>query len=142
MKSTASRGETFKVKRFYNYTIWLNLLSPFPLATLNNTLLDPFPLEKLSKNYLKFLTKDTPKRTRANYVAWRVIQLALNFLSDDFRGSTADFYKFAFGKEDIEQRWRECLLMIAENTPVSTGALYVNEYFKKRDKEEAEKMVQ
>lgn len=103
-------------------------------------------------------------RTLANYVGWRVIQSAVFLLDEHIRLAVLEFESVAYGKEDLEQRWKFCTLvsvcmfrfhnvthlyshalfsfqLVAEKAPVAVGQYYVNEFFSESAKVHAEQMV-
>ena len=109
---------------------YLTIALPFNGAFVDNFI----------QTYYDFII-NTPKRVLANYVGWRVIQSSINFMNIEMRNAYLKFQKIALGKEDIEQRWKLCALLTQSVAPIATGSLYIDEYFKKEDKESAVKLA-
>lgn len=91
--------------------------------------------------FLQFWNKVSTKRTRANFVGWRIVQASLFYASSEINRVFLDFETRLFGKQDVEQRYQRCLKLIIDKAAVGVGALYVSKYFQQEDKEVADRMV-
>ncbi|CAO1337140.1 unnamed protein product [Diamesa serratosioi] len=128
-----------ELKNLHKRVLWMELYSRsylFNDQKFNGTLDGSF-----IQSYYEFI-KETPNRTLANYVGWRVVQSSLSFMHKEIRDAELRFYKNALGKEDFEQRWKLCAIITQIEAPVSTGSLFVKEYFPKEDKILAVNMVE
>lgn len=74
-------------------------------------------------------------------MAWRLIQLAIPLLSNEYRSPIMEFKKFALGEEDIEERWRECIQIASNKAQESINQLYVNNFFEDQETEDVKKIV-
>ncbi|XP_058823169.1 neprilysin-2-like [Topomyia yanbarensis] len=87
------------------------------------------------------LLYNTPKRTLANYVLWRVSGFSSFFLTDSIRKRQLQYSTVISGKQKHEPRWKECADIVAERLSISVGALYVRKYFHIDSKHAALDMV-
>lgn len=78
---------------------------------------------------LKNLKKLFPKRAFANYILWRVIDFATQFLDDEAQDKVIKLYRQSFGVLDKEQRWKLCTRMTNKYAALASGSLYIREYF-------------
>ena len=92
------------------------------------------------QRYYDFI-QQTPNRTIANYVGWRIIQISTDFMHVEMRTASLKFQKSTFGKQDLDQRWKLCAILTQNTASVSTGSLYVDNYFTKGDKISAVTLV-
>ena len=87
------------------------------------------------------LMLQTPKRTQANYLMWRVASSSVSYLTDEIRNRELKFSTVVNGRTAREARWMECLSMTTKTLRVSVGALYVRKYFHEDSKKSAVKIV-
>lgn len=55
------------------------------------------------------LLENTPKRTIANYLMWRVTAFSSFFLSEKLRNRQLVYSTAVSGKQEQEPRWKECI---------------------------------
>ncbi|XP_062561585.1 neprilysin-2 isoform X2 [Armigeres subalbatus] len=87
------------------------------------------------------LLQNTPKRTMANYVMWRVSGFSSFFLTEKLRKRQLQYSTALSGKQEQEPRWKECVDITSGSLPISVGALYIRKYFKEDSKRAALDMV-
>jgi neprilysin len=117
---------------------WLHYLSKNSLANPTQNFTDK--PKDANKDYFKFL-KDTPKRTIANVIGWRIVQRAIPFLGEDVRKILLEYETAVHGKQDNDQRWKFCVSLTTERVAVGVGSLYIDEYFSEEDRKATIKMV-
>lgn len=127
-----------KLKTLHKRVLWMELFSK---SLFTN---DQKFNETLDANFIQIyyeFINNTSKRVLANYVGWRVVQSSLSFMHKEIRNAELRFQKYALGKEDFEQRWKLCAFLTQVEAPVSTGSLFVKEYFTKEDKKASVDLV-
>lgn len=87
------------------------------------------------------LLEDTPKRTVANYMMWRITVFSSFFLTEELRKRQLVYSTAVSGKQEQEPRWKECIDITSGSLSISVGALYVRKYFKDDSKRTALEMV-
>lgn len=87
------------------------------------------------------LLQNTPKRTMANYVMWRISGFSSFFLTENLRKRQLQYSTALSGKQEQEPRWKECVDITSGSLPISVGALYIRKYFKEDSKRAALDMV-
>ncbi|XP_055543996.1 neprilysin-2-like isoform X1 [Wyeomyia smithii] len=87
------------------------------------------------------LLRNTPKRTMANYVMWRISGFSSFFLTEKLRKRQLQYSTALSGKQEQEPRWKECVDITSGSLPISVGALYIRKYFKEDSKRAALDMV-
>lgn len=71
-----------------------------------------------------------------NYLNWKVINSAADFLSDDFVNANFEFYgKTMSGSKELRPRWRRTIDAINGTLGEAVGQLYVEKYFPPEAKE-------
>ncbi|CAO1339746.1 unnamed protein product [Diamesa hyperborea] len=141
-KAVNRTGPNFKkvpgFVKVHKRVLWMELFSPsyLTIAQQYNETLE----NNLTESYDIFIKK-TPPRVLANYVGWRVIQASIDFMHIELRNEYLKFQKKAFGKEDVDQRWKLCVVLTQNVPAVATGSLYIDEYFKEDDKKAAVELV-
>ncbi|CAO1337978.1 unnamed protein product [Diamesa tonsa] len=141
-KAVNRTGPNFKkvpgFVKVHKRVLWMELFSPsyLTIAQQYNGTLE----NNLTESYDIFIKK-TPPRVLANYVGWRVIQASIDFMHIELRNEYLKFQKLAFGKEDVDQRWKLCVFLTQIVPAVATGSLYIDEYFKEDDKKAAVELV-
>lgn len=94
----------------YPYIQWVDYINALLPPTLqineNETVVVTVPsfFEKLGK-----LLEETPKRTIANYLLWRVSAFSSYFLTDELRKRQLLYTTAVSGKQAQEPRWKECI---------------------------------
>lgn len=96
----------------------------------------PLFFEKLGR-----LLEQTPKRTIANYLMWRVTAFSSFFLTEELRKRQLVYSTAVSGKQEQEPRWKECIDITSGSLSISVGALYVRKYFREDSKRNALDMV-
>lgn len=87
------------------------------------------------------LLENTPKRTIANYMMWRITVFSSFFLTEELRKRQLVYSTAVSGKQEQEPRWKECIDITSGSLSISVGALYVRKYFKEDSKRNALEMV-
>lgn len=74
---------------------------------------------------------DVPRQPIANYVNWRVVMSAIDYLEyPQLRTFQQEFHENINGKTARTERWEECVDQVMEVYPHSLSALYVREHFR------------
>ena len=77
-----------------------------------------------------------------SYLEWSYIDVAANYISDDFRLENFDFYgKTLSGREQDQPRWKRAVSLCSESMGEAVGQLYVEKYFPAAHKERMTKLV-
>ncbi|XP_055546454.1 neprilysin-2-like isoform X2 [Wyeomyia smithii] len=87
------------------------------------------------------LLRSTSKRTLANYVMWRATGSSIFSLTEVFRERQLKYSTVVSGKQELEQRWQECVDVVSNGLPISVGALYIRKHFREEAKSTAMDMV-
>lgn len=132
-----------EVQKKYNYVDWLDyinaILAPVNLKVDENEVIVvsvPTFFEGLGK-----LLNETPKRTIANYVMWRITGFSSFFLTETLRRRQLQYSTAISGKVEQEARWKECIDIVTGSLPISVGALYIRKHFKEDSRQAAMDMV-
>lgn len=80
-------------------------------------------------------------RTLANYVSSHIAFASIKFLSTPFREALLNYETAIAGTEDLEQRWKFCTTLASNLASVTSGAIYINNYFNARDKSVAKNVM-
>jgi neprilysin len=91
---------------------------------------------------LEQILRDTPKRTMANYVMWRITEASSLFLTENLRKRQLKYSTEVSGAQDLEPRWKECVDITTSSLPISVAALYIRQFFREDSKKAAIEMVQ
>lgn len=76
------------------------------------------------------------------YAAFKVIDDAANYLSDDFRALSFEFYNHTMGgAEQDRPRWKRALGAVDAALGMAVGRMYVEKYFPASSKERMEELV-
>ena len=71
-----------------------------------------------------------------DYLSWKIINSAANYLSDDFVNANFNFYgKMLSGSEELLPRWRRTIDVVSGSMGEAVGELYVQRYFPPEAKE-------
>lgn len=130
------------VQKMYPFIQWveyINALLPTNLSINENEVIVvsvPSFFESLGK-----LLQDTPKRTIANYLMWRVTAFSSFFLTEELRKRQLVYSMAVSGKQEQEPRWKECIDITSGSLSIALGALYVRKYFRQDSKAAALEMV-
>jgi len=87
------------------------------------------------------LLKETPQRTIANYMMWRIHAFSSFFLTEELRKRQLVYSTAVSGKQEQEPRWKECIDITSGSLSIAVGALYVRKYFRQDSKATALEMV-
>lgn len=90
---------------------------------------------------LATLLEETPNRTIANYLIWRVTVYSTYFMSSELRKRNLEYFGAISGKTEEEPRWKECVDLTTSGLSISVGALYVKEHFEESSKAAALEIV-
>lgn len=99
-----------EVQSKFSYIPWveyINALLPEGLAIDENEIIVvsvPTYFEELGK-----LLEQTPKRTIANYLMWRLTAFSSFFLTENLRNRQLIYSTALSGKQEQEPRWKECI---------------------------------
>ena len=72
---------------------------------------------------------------------WRITGFSSYFLTEQLRKRQLQYSTAISGKQEQEQRWKECIDLASGSLSTGSGALYVRKYFKQDSKAAALKMV-
>lgn len=71
-----------------------------------------------------------------DYLSWKIIDSAANYLSDDFVNANFNFYgKMMSGSKELQPRWRRSIEVVSGSLGEAVGELYVQRYFPPEAKE-------
>ena len=74
--------------------------------------------------------KKTSLDDQKDYLAFKLLNAASNYLSDDFVNANFDFYGRALqGKEELQPRWKSALAVVNRSLAEAFGQMYVEKYF-------------
>src|SRR5690554_214596 len=77
-----------------------------------------------------------------DYLSWKVINSAANYLSDDFVNANFEFYgKAMSGSKELRPRWRRSIDAVNSAMGEAVGQLYVEKYFPPEAKERMLELV-
>ena len=111
-----------QLQQKYPYVQWveyINALLPSPLSVDENEVVVvscPSYFESLGQ-----LLQDTPKRTIANYMMWRVVDFSSFFLTEEFRERQLLYSTAVTGGLELESRWKECTDITSGNMEITSG---------------------
>ncbi|XP_031633689.1 neprilysin-2-like [Contarinia nasturtii] len=124
-----------EIQPLYPYIQWveyINALLPPPWSTDENLYLyvdGPYYFEKLGQ-----LLQETPNRTIANYMMFRVTEFSSFFLTNKLRSRQSVYRTNVYGAQEQWPRWKECTAITRQYFPVAVGALYLQKYFRQDTK--------
>lgn len=73
--------------------------------------------------------KKTSLDDQKDYLAFKLLNAASNYLSDDFVNANFDFYGRALqGKEELQPRWKSSLAVVNRSLAEAFGQMYVEKY--------------
>jgi putative endopeptidase len=88
------------------------------------------------------LLKKTSIENQKEYLKFKLLNSAANYLSDDFVNANFDFYGRALqGKEELQPRWKSSLAVVNRSLAEAFGQMYVEKYFPASSKEKMIEMV-
>lgn len=99
-----------EIQQKYNYIKWvdyINALLPDGLKIDETEVIVvsvPSFFEALGK-----LLQNTPKRTIANYLMWRITAFSSFFMTEELRKRQLVYSTAVSGKQEQEPRWKECV---------------------------------
>ena len=89
----------------------------------------------------KLLAK-TSLEDQKTYLAFKLLNSASNYLSDDFVNANFEFYgKAVQGREELQPLWKRSLAVVNRSLADAFGQLYVEKYFPASSKEKMVEMV-
>ena len=88
------------------------------------------------------LMKKTSLDDLKDYLSFKLLNSASNYLSDEFVNANFDFYGRALqGKEELQPRWKSALAVVNRSLAEAFGQMYVEKYFPASSKEKMLEMV-
>ncbi|KAF4525578.1 hypothetical protein B566_EDAN010437, partial [Ephemera danica] len=87
------------------------------------------------------LLEDTPPRTVANYLMWRLVRHLSRETTQHMRDLSFNFDKIYSGVKEDTHRWRECVSRVNNALPFAAGYKYVQRHFDDTAKSTALAMV-
>ena len=86
--------------------------------------------------------KDTPLENHKEYLTFKLLNSASNYLSEDFVNANFNFYGKALqGKEELQPLWKRSLAVVNRSLAEAFGQMYVEKYFPASSKEKMLEMV-
>ncbi|XP_072047613.1 endothelin-converting enzyme homolog [Amphiura filiformis] len=92
-------------------------------------------------NATRFTLEETPSRTVANYIIWRLVMTKVSSLSKRFRDAKQEYYKVLYGTTTVPPRWRDCVDDSNGVFGFATGRMYVEENFDAKSKANIESLI-
>lgn len=89
---------------------------------------------------IDLLLKKVSNRTIANYVLWRVVDLAVPLLGNELEEASKKFRE-TYGLIDKEQRWKICTRMTNRFAELAAGSMYIKDFFSEESRIAATDMV-
>lgn len=130
------------MQKQFGFVSWLELINSLLPKGMhvdeNETVIVDVP------NYLIDLSKilsDTPKRTIANYLMWRIVFQSSDLLTDKLRKRTAAYEAAILGKKNEPPRWKKCVSQTTSKLTIAVGGMYVRRYFNEDAKQRAIELV-
>lgn len=99
-----------ELQKKYPYVNWLDYFNSLLPEEL--TIDEDEPINVSVPSFfedLATLLSATPNRVIANYMMWRIHAFSISFLSEPFRKRQLEYSKALSGRQDQEQRWKECV---------------------------------
>ncbi|MDD2244673.1 MAG: M13 family metallopeptidase [Dysgonamonadaceae bacterium] len=119
----------------FEWVYFLDQLGAKNLDSINVAQVSPL------KNAVAIFDKESVSNLQ-DYLSWKVIDGAANFLSDDFVNANFDFYgKAMSGRKELQPRWRRTVDGVNGALGEAVGQLYVEKYFSAEAKDRMIKLV-
>lgn len=117
---------------------WSTLFLVNGIPAVNEVSVDqPEPIHEVER----ILSEEDLDALKA-YAAFKVINDAADYLSDDFRTLSFDFYSHTMrGAEQDRPRWKRALGAVESALGMAVGRMYVEKYFPASSKERMEQLV-
>ncbi|XP_055304830.1 neprilysin-2-like [Sitodiplosis mosellana] len=90
---------------------------------------------------LDHILKTTPKRTIANFFAWRAVIFASDYLDNVLHQKLDQYLAKTTGMQQADTREAECIKQTMNSLSISVGASYIRKYFNEESKIAATKIV-
>nr|CAG4648509.1 EOG090X01U4 [Polyphemus pediculus] len=121
---------------------WLDYINTV-LAPFHNITEDERVIVDVPDYFAKLtdLLDNTPKRTLANYLLWRVSGASVSYLNEAARNLQLKYSSALTGTTERKPRWEECTELVSGSFGNAVGALYVREYFEEAARQSAKEMV-
>ena len=88
------------------------------------------------------LVKKTDLEVLKSYLAFKLLNSASNYLSEDFVNANFEFYgKTVQGREELQPLWKRSLSVVNRSLAEAFGQMYVEKYFPASSKEKMVEMV-
>lgn len=119
----------------FEWVYFLDQLGAKNLDSINVAQVSPL------KNAVAIFDKESVSSLQ-DYLSWKVIDGAANFLSDNFVNANFDFYgKAMSGRKELLPRWRRTVDGVNGALGEAVGQLYVEKYFSAEAKDRMIKLV-
>ncbi len=120
----------------FDWNFYFSEMGASNIESLNVSQIEPV------KKAISLIDKE-PMRALQDYLSWRIIDSAANYLSDDFVQANFDFYgKTMSGSKELRPRWRRSIDAVNGALGEAVGQLYVQKYFPPQAKERMLKLVE
>lgn len=131
-----------EVQDKYPYLDWVEFVNEILPSNLTVTENETVIFNSLSFfEKLGDLLENTPNRTIANYLSWRIADYAAYYLNNDVRKRQLDYNGVSVGKKEFSARWKECISLTNNKLSAAVGALYIRKHFRPDAKIIAREMV-
>ena len=87
------------------------------------------------------LLRNTPIRTQANYLMYRVVSSTMGYMNEDAEKIGLKFAKKITGQSEKPPRWKKCVGAATGALSSAVGSLYVSKFFDEKSKATALDMV-
>lgn len=98
-------------------------------------------INDVEKNVVNLTIPKSIFRTIANYLAWRMTEDSISFMTTALRDRQLKYLSAINGQEKKESRWSECIKIVQSNLEVALSAMYVRKHFNQDAKRNALNMV-
>ncbi|OWF36277.1 neprilysin-like [Mizuhopecten yessoensis] len=87
------------------------------------------------------IINETPGRTLANYLIWRIMMNRMMNLPAKYRDLRKEYHRQIYGSEVERSRWRDCVSYVNDNMGNAVGRLFVQQHFDELAKNVALDMI-
>lgn len=120
----------------FAWNIYFDELGAAGIDSLNVSQIEPV------KAAIAIIERD-PIEVLKDYLSWKVINSAANYLSDDFVNANFEFYgRTMSGSKELRPRWRRTIDAVNGAMGEAVGQLYVEKYFPAEAKERMLNLVE
>lgn len=119
----------------FEWTYYLEEVGAASIDSINISQIEPV------KAAIAIIGKE-PEGVLRDYLSWKVINSAAEYLSDDFVNANFEFYgKTLSGSKELRPRWRRSIDAVSGAMGEAVGQLYVQKYFPPEAKERMLELV-